>query len=111
MEVQEGETDLLPFSIFSGPVSKKQIPCYLTRTTDETRKIILDNLQFSPMYGTAKSINGIGPRYCPSIEDKFVKFPLKENHQIFVEPEGWDRFEYYPNGISTSLPFNVQKNS
>jgi tRNA uridine 5-carboxymethylaminomethyl modification enzyme len=109
MEIQEGEADLLPFSIFSGPVTKKQIPCYLTRTTDETRKIILDNLQFSPMYGTAKSINGIGPRYCPSIEDKFVKFPLKESHQIFIEPEGWDKHEYYPNGISTSLPFNVQK--
>ncbi|HSW61664.1 MAG TPA: tRNA uridine-5-carboxymethylaminomethyl(34) synthesis enzyme MnmG [bacterium] len=109
MELQEGETDLLPFSIFSGPVSKKQIPCYLTRTTDLTKKIILENLHLSPMYGTAKSIEGIGPRYCPSIEDKFVKFPLKKSHQIFVEPEGWDRFEYYPNGISTSLPFNVQK--
>jgi len=109
METQEGETDIIPFSIFSGSVSKRQIPCYLTRTTDLTKKIILENLHFSPMYGTSKSIEGIGPRYCPSIEDKFVKFPLKESHQIFVEPEGWDCFEYYPNGISTSLPFNVQK--
>jgi tRNA uridine 5-carboxymethylaminomethyl modification enzyme len=109
MEIQEGETDIIPFSIFSGSVSKRQIPCYLTRTTDLTKKIILENLHFSPMYGTSKSIEGIGPRYCPSIEDKFVKFPLKESHQIFVEPEGWDCFEYYPNGISTSLPFNVQK--
>lgn len=109
METQEGETDIIPFSIFSGSVSKRQIPCYLTRTTDLTKKIILENLHFSPMYGTSKSINGIGPRYCPSIEDKFVKFPLKESHQIFIEPEGWDKHEYYPNGISTSLPFNVQK--
>ncbi|MGI6393696.1 MAG: tRNA uridine-5-carboxymethylaminomethyl(34) synthesis enzyme MnmG [bacterium] len=109
MEEQKGETDLFPFSIFSKGIPKKQISCYLTRTTPLTKEVILENLHLSPMYGASKSIEGIGPRYCPSIEDKFVKFPLKENHQIFVEPEGWDCFEYYPNGISTSLPFEVQK--
>ena len=89
MEIQPGETDCSPFSVFSSKILLRQIPCFLTRTTEKTKEVILKNLHLSPMYGTSKSINGIGPRYCPSIEDKFVKFPSKENHQIFIEPEGW----------------------
>jgi len=109
MEIQPGETDYSPFSIRTAGRLSKQIPCYLTRTTNATKKIILDNLHLSPIYGHNKSIHGVGPRYCPSIEDKFVKFPDKEFHQIFAEPEGWNCLEYYPNGISTSLPFDIQK--
>ena len=108
MEIQPGETDCSPFSVFSSKILLRQIPCFLTRTTEKTKEVILKNLHLSPMYGTSKSINGIGPRYCPSIEDKFVKFPSKENHQIFIEPEGWSCAEYYPNGTSTSLPMAVQ---
>lgn len=108
MEIQPGENDCSPFSVFSEKIPSRQIPCFLTRTTEKTKEIIMQNLEFSPMYGSSRSIHGIGPRYCPSIEDKFVKFPLKDSHQIFVEPEGWNCFEYYPNGISTSLPYNVQ---
>lgn len=108
MEIQQGEVDYTPFSIYTTDRLINQIPCFLTRTTDHTRQIITDNLTLSPLYGYHKSIEGTGPRYCPSIEDKFVKFPQRENHQIFVEPEGWSRHEYYPNGISTSLPYDVQ---
>lgn len=108
MEIQPGEEDCPPFSIFTQKILKKQIPCFLTRTTEKTKSIITDNLHLSPLYGSSKSITGIGPRYCPSIEDKYVKFPDKDNHQIFVEPESWSCQEYYPNGISTSLPLNIQ---
>ena len=109
MEIQPGETDYTPFSVRTEGILKKQIPCFLTRTSDKTREAIISNLDLSPMYGSCKSIEGIGPRYCPSIEDKFMKFPEKESHQIFIEPEGWDCREYYPNGISTSLPVFVQQ--
>lgn len=109
MDLQAGEEDYLPFSIKTNGILTKQIPCFLTRTSETTKKVVLENLDLSPMYGSCKSIEGIGPRYCPSIEDKFIKFPEKEFHQIFVEPEGWDCREYYPNGISTSLPLFVQK--
>ena len=109
MEVQPGETDYTPFSVATEGVLEHQIPCFLTRTTEKTKEIVLENLRYSPLYGATKSIEGIGPRYCPSIEDKFVKFPDKEFHHIFVEPEGWSCTEYYPNGISTSLPVSVQK--
>lgn len=109
MEIQPGETDYTPFSVRTEGFLQKQIPCFLTRTSEKTREAIISNLDLSPMYGSCKSIEGVGPRYCPSIEDKFMKFPEKESHQIFIEPEGWDCREYYPNGISTSLPVFVQQ--
>ena len=84
----------------------RQVPCHITRTTERTHEIIRDNLDRSPMFSGA--IEGTGPRYCPSIEDKVVRFADKGSHQIFVEPEGLDTHEIYPNGISTSLPFDVQ---
>lgn len=84
----------------------EQITCYVTRTTSNTHQTIRDNLHQSPMY--AGIIEGVGPRYCPSIEDKVVRFADKESHQIYLEPEGIDTYEVYPNGISTSLPFDVQ---
>lgn len=88
---------------FDGP----QRPCYLTATTEQTRNVIRKNLDRSPLY--SGRISGIGPRYCPSIEDKIVKFPDRETHQVFLEPEGLDFDEVYPNGISTSLPVDVQE--
>ena len=84
----------------------EQIPCWITHTNATTHKIILANLDKSPMY--SGGIEGVGPRYCPSIEDKVVKFAGKESHQIFLEPEGRQTCEYYVNGVSTSLPFEVQ---
>ena len=86
-----------------------QLPCYITQTTDETHAIIRANLHLSPLYGANKVIEGTGPRYCPSIEDKVVRFADKPRHQIFLEPEGLDSVEIYPNGISTSLPADVQQ--
>ena len=83
-----------------------QLPCFITFTTEETAKVIRQNLHNSPLY--SGSIEGVGPRYCPSIEDKIVKFPEKERHQIFLEPEGIETDEFYVNGLSTSLPFDVQ---
>ncbi len=109
MEEQPGDTEYTPFSIKTRGILRNQIPCHITYTSKSTQSIIEENLHLSPLYGTNKSIHGIGPRYCPSIEDKIVKFPDRERHQIFVEPEGWQCHEYYPNGISTSLPFDVQK--
>lgn len=107
MTVQPGD---LPTPIFSylGKASDhpQQVPCHITHTTEETHEIIRNNLHKSPMY--AGVIEGIGPRYCPSIEDKIVRFADKSSHQIFVEPEGLTSEEIYPNGISTSLPFEVQ---
>ncbi|MDV3242950.1 MAG: tRNA uridine-5-carboxymethylaminomethyl(34) synthesis enzyme MnmG [Methylocaldum sp.] len=84
----------------------RQVPCYITRTNERTHDIIRCGLDRSPMY--AGVIEGVGPRYCPSIEDKVVRFAERDSHQIFVEPEGLDTYEIYPNGISTSLPFDVQ---
>ncbi|OGV34560.1 MAG: tRNA uridine-5-carboxymethylaminomethyl(34) synthesis enzyme MnmG [Legionellales bacterium RIFCSPHIGHO2_12_FULL_35_11] len=107
MIVQPGDTPVPVFS-YLGDVSfhPQQIPCYITHTTEKTKEIILENLHLSPMY--AGSIEGVGPRYCPSIEDKVVRFADKLTHQIFVEPEGLTTNEIYPNGISTGLPFDVQ---
>ncbi|MDE5285540.1 MAG: FAD-dependent oxidoreductase, partial [Buchnera aphidicola] len=84
-----------------------QIPCYLTCTNEKTHDIILKNLHYSPIY--TGILEGLGPRYCPSIEDKVVRFKDKKSHQIFLEPEGLSSCKIYPNGISTSLPKNVQK--
>lgn len=107
MTVQPGDTPIPVFS-YLGHVSDhpEQIPCHITTTTQATHDIIRNNLDKSPMY--AGVIEGIGPRYCPSIEDKVVRFADKSSHQIFVEPEGLTTQEIYPNGISTSLPFDVQ---
>lgn len=107
LSIQESDAPLPVFS-FMGHVSQhpKQIPCYITHTNEKTHEIIRQNLHLSPMY--AGVIEGSGPRYCPSIEDKVVRFSDKNSHQIFIEPEGLNTHELYPNGISTSLPFEVQ---
>ncbi len=93
-------------SLSNGNEHPDQIPCYLSRTTQQTADIILENLHLSPMYSGA--IEGVGPRYCPSIEDKIVRFSDKPTHQVFLEPEGLTSNEFYPNGVSTSLPYEVQ---
>ncbi|KTC92123.1 tRNA uridine-5-carboxymethylaminomethyl(34) synthesis enzyme MnmG [Legionella cincinnatiensis] len=107
MIVQPGDTPIPVFSYLSHVSDHpQQIPCHITHTTEATHEIIRNNLHTSPMY--AGVIEGVGPRYCPSIEDKIVRFADKPSHQIFVEPEGLTTEEIYPNGISTSLPFEVQ---
>lgn len=107
MEVQPGDLPTPCFSYLATPgVHPKQVACYITHTTEKTHQIIRENLHRSAMY--SGMIEGVGPRYCPSIEDKIVRFADKSSHQIFVEPEGLDVNEIYPNGISTSLPFDVQ---
>lgn len=108
MDVQHGDTPTPYFSFFSkGKIEHpRQIPCYITYTNSKTHEIITNNLDKSAMYSGL--IEGIGPRYCPSIEDKVVRFAEKDRHQIFVEPEGLNSIELYPNGLSTSLPFEVQ---
>ncbi|EKB26515.1 MULTISPECIES: tRNA uridine-5-carboxymethylaminomethyl(34) synthesis enzyme MnmG [Aeromonas] len=107
MQAQHGD-DPRPVFSFIGNASQhpRQVPCYVTHTNERTHEVIRNNLDRSPMY--AGVIEGIGPRYCPSIEDKITRFADKTAHQIFVEPEGLTTHELYPNGISTSLPFDVQ---
>src|SRR5574341_1594863 len=107
VEIQHGDPEPYQFSHF--PVEKRlaQVPCYITYTTDETASIIRENIHRSPLY--SGRIVGIGPRYCPSIEDKIMRFPDKLKHQIFLEPEGLDTDEIYINGSSTSLPEDVQE--
>lgn len=107
MQEQPGDTPL-PVMSFMGSVEEhpEQVSCYITHTNEQTHDIIRNNLDRSPMY--AGVIEGVGPRYCPSIEDKVMRFADKDSHQIFVEPEGLNSNELYPNGISTSLPFDVQ---
>ena len=107
-EVQPGDPDPTPFSFRTRRVANhdKQLPCYIAFTTDETHRLIRENVHRSPMY--SGQIQSIGPRYCPSIEDKIVKFPDKHTHQLFLEPEGVHTHEIYVNGMSTSLPIDVQ---
>ncbi|MFH1563063.1 MAG: tRNA uridine-5-carboxymethylaminomethyl(34) synthesis enzyme MnmG [Nitrospirota bacterium] len=105
---QDGDEIPLPFSFTTKEIDRDQIPCYLTYTNQATHEIIRANLDRSPLYG-AKKIIGTGARYCPSIEDKVVKFADKIRHQIFIEPEGSDAEVYYLNGVSTSLPLDVQE--
>ena len=107
LEAQPGD-DPRPVFSFMGSVADhpRQVPCYITHTNTQTHDIIRAGLDRSPMY--SGEIEGVGPRYCPSIEDKIVRFADKDSHQIFVEPEGLTTHEVYPNGISTSLPFDVQ---
>src|SRR5262249_55078483 len=106
LEVQPGDDPPHPFSFLTKTITTQQIACHITRTTLETHRIIRANLSRSPMY--SGQIESTGPRYCPSIEDKVVRFAGRENHQIFLEPEGLDDDTIYPNGISTSLPEDVQ---
>jgi tRNA uridine 5-carboxymethylaminomethyl modification enzyme len=107
-QVQPGDPDPMPFSFRSRRVTHAaaQVPCYIAFTTAETQRVIRENVHRSPMY--SGQIKSIGPRYCPSIEDKIVKFPHHESHQLFLEPEGLMTHETYVNGMSTSLPFDVQ---
>lgn len=107
LEIQEGERDIYPFSYLTEQIPLEQTPCYLTYTNEKTHEIIRANLHRSPLYGGL--IKGTGPRYCPSIEDKVVRFSDKERHQLFLEPEGADTHEVYVQGMSTSLPHDVQK--
>jgi len=105
-EAQYGDDPPTPFSHSTEKITNPQLPCYVTYTNNETHKIILSSLDRSPLY--CGRIKGVGPRYCPSIEDKVVRFSYRERHQIFLEPEGLETKEYYANGISTSLPYDVQ---
>ncbi len=106
LTAQEGDSHPIPFSFSSPKLNGRQIPCYITYTNPDTHRIIRDNLDRSPLYTGV--IKGTGVRYCPSVEDKVMKFPDKERHQIFLEPEGRDTKEFYPNGLATSLPLDVQ---
>lgn len=106
LEAQPGDPDIVPFSFENETVPLEQVACYITYTNETTHQIIQDNMHRSPLY--AGVIKGVGPRYCPSIEDKVKKFPEKNRHQIFLEPEGLDSNEVYANGFSSSLPIDVQ---
>ena len=106
LEAQYSDDPPVPFSFSTERITMQQIPCYIAYTNPRTHEIIRGGLDRSPLY--AGVIEGIGPRYCPSIEDKVVRFPEKERHQTFIEPEGLDTVEYYPSGMSTSLPIDVQ---
>jgi tRNA uridine 5-carboxymethylaminomethyl modification enzyme len=105
-EAQPGDAEPTPFSFLTGRIDRPQIECHIGYTTEETRRILREAIPRSPLY--SGQIAGIGPRYCPSIEDKIVKFPDKPRHQIFLEPEGLDTNEVYVNGMSTSMPIDVQ---
>jgi tRNA uridine 5-carboxymethylaminomethyl modification enzyme len=104
---QGADDEAVPFSFMTDRITNSQIECGVTRTTEATHRIIVENLNQSAMY--SGQIEGVGPRYCPSIEDKLVKFGERDGHQVFLEPEGLDDDTVYPNGISTSLPANVQE--
>ncbi len=105
-EAQSGDADPTPFSFLTSKIERDQIKCYISYTSQQTLQILRDSIARSPLY--SGQIEGVGPRYCPSIEDKVVKFPDKERHQIFLEPEGVDTNEVYVNGMSTSMPIDVQ---
>jgi tRNA uridine 5-carboxymethylaminomethyl modification enzyme len=107
MQRQDGDPFPQMMSIFTGKLDNPQLPCHMTYTNEETHDIIRRNLEHSPLF--SGRITGVGPRYCPSIEDKVVRFHDKPRHQVFLEPEGLDTDEYYANGISTSLPHEVQE--
>jgi tRNA uridine 5-carboxymethylaminomethyl modification enzyme len=108
LDAQPGDEPLPRFAEDGPQPPLRQVPCYVTWTTAATHEVVRANLHRSPMYGQSRSITGVGPRYCPSIEDKVVRFADKPRHQIFLEPEGLDTVEVYPNGISTSLPVDAQ---
>jgi tRNA uridine 5-carboxymethylaminomethyl modification enzyme len=106
-EAQAGDAHPTPFSFMTERIDRDQIECHIAYTSDATRDVVERNIGRSPLY--SGQIEGVGPRYCPSIEDKFVKFPDKSRHQLFLEPEGLDTYEVYVNGMSTSLPVDVQE--
>ncbi len=106
-EAQSGDANPTPFSFLTPRIDREQVKCYITYTTEQGHAILRDNIHRSPLF--SGQIEGIGPRYCPSIEDKIVKFPDKTRHQIFLEPEGLDTHEIYVNGLSTSMPVDVQE--
>ena len=106
MERQDGDEEVIPFSFMNDKLDRPAVPCWITYTNEKTHKIIRDNIHRSPLYGG--KIVGKGPRYCPSIEDKVMRFPDRDRHQIFVEPEGIGTQEMYLNGLSSSLPEDVQ---
>lgn len=106
VEVQYSDDEIIPFSFTNDKIERELVPCHITYTNEKTHQIISDNIKLSALYGG--EISGVGPRYCPSIEDKVVKFADRTQHQIFLEPQGHGTCEVYPNGISTSLPFHVQ---
>ena len=106
LEIQDGDYPPKPFSFSTTEVRQKQVPCHITYTNEKTHEIIREGFDRSPMY--TGIINGIGARYCPSIEDKIKRFPDKNRHQIFIEPEGYNTTEVYPSGIPTSLPLDIQ---
>lgn len=106
MERQEGDAEIMPFAFDNESKMENKVDCYVTYTNAETHRVILENLHRSPLY--SGRIEGVGPRYCPSIEDKIVRFKDKERHQLFVEPMGLDTDEYYLQGMSSSLPEDVQ---
>ncbi len=107
MEPQFGDDDIVPFSFSQLTIDRKQLPCYITYTNESTHQVLRDNMHRSPLY--SGKIVGNGPRYCPSIEDKVVKFPDRDRHQVFIEPEGANTEEMYLNGISSSMPEDVQE--
>ena len=104
---QTGESDVTPFSYLTDRIPSTKRSCYLTYTTEQTKQVVLDNKHLAPLYNG--SINGVGPRYCPSLEDKIVRFSDKDRHQIFLEPESEDTCEFYVQGASTSMPASVQQ--
>jgi tRNA uridine 5-carboxymethylaminomethyl modification enzyme len=106
-ESQPADERPVPFSFFTESIEQPQVNCHIGYTNEELHKLISNNLHESPLY--SGQIKGVGPRYCPSIEDKVVKFPGKSRHQLFLEPEGYDTYEVYLNGFSTSLPFELQQ--
>ena len=106
LEIQDGDADIIPFSFDDEKVERTMVPCHMVYTNEETHKIIRENIGRSPLY--SGKIHGVGPRYCPSIEDKVMRFPERERHQLFVEPEGLETDEIYLNGLSSSLPEEVQ---
>lgn len=105
-ELQEGDSDVLPFSFDDEKIDRPMVPCHLVYTNEETHKIIRENINRSPLY--SGKISGVGPRYCPSIEDKVMRFRERDRHQLFIEPEGLETDEIYINGLSSSLPEEVQ---
>ena len=106
LEIQHGDDEVLPFSFDTEKIERPMVPCYLAYTNEHTHTVIRENIGLSPLY--SGKINGVGPRYCPSIEDKVMRFADRQRHQLFVEPEGLDTDEMYVNGLSSSLPESVQ---
>ncbi|MFQ5586691.1 MAG: tRNA uridine-5-carboxymethylaminomethyl(34) synthesis enzyme MnmG, partial [Thermodesulfobacteriota bacterium] len=106
LTVQHGDEHPRPFSFSTEAITWRQVPCHITYTNQATHTVITENLDASPLYSGI--ITGTGPRYCPSIEDKVTRFPDRDRHQVFLEPEGYDTIEVYPNGLSTSLPLDIQ---